>query len=72
MQIVVIVVIAAVCIVLVMLHMLRDSRRIQKLMYKDADFNIWNINYLKYRASLKLGTDADKNMSPCVHGYLSV
>lgn len=26
-------------------------------MYKDTDFNIWNLNYLKYRASLRLTTD---------------
>lgn len=59
-QIVVIVVLAAVCIVLVMLHMLRDSRRIQKLMYKDADLNIWNLNYLKYRAQQRLAADRNQ------------
>ncbi len=33
---------------------LRDSRHIEKLMYHDSEFKIWNLNYLKYRASLKL------------------
>ncbi len=51
---------AAALAIFVLYRMLENSRRLQKLMYKDADFNIWNINYLKYRASLKLGTDADK------------
>lgn len=49
--------------IFVMYRMLENSRRLQKLMYKDADFNIWNINYLKYRASLKLGTDPDKKFA---------
>lgn len=48
---------AAALVILVMYRMLKNSRRIQKLMYKDTDFNIWNLNYLKYRASLKLGAD---------------
>lgn len=47
----------AVLVILVMYKMLKNSRRIQKLMYKDTDFNIWNLNYLKYRASLKLTED---------------
>lgn len=46
--------------IFVLYRMLENSRRLQKLMYKDSDFNIWNINYLKYRASLKLGTETDK------------
>lgn len=47
----------AVLVILVLYNMLKNSRRIQKLMYKDTDFNIWNLNYLKYRASLKLTED---------------
>ena len=47
----------AVLVILVLYNMLKNSRRIQKLMYKDTDFNIWNLNYLKYRASLRLTTD---------------
>lgn len=55
--IIVVLIICAALVILVMYHMLRNSRRIQKLMYKDADFNIWNLNYLKYRASLRLTSD---------------
>ncbi len=68
-QIVVIVVLTAIVIVLVMLHMLRDSRRIQKLMYKDAELNIWNLNYLKYRAQQRLA--ADKNQKYAV-AYMDI
>lgn len=64
MLIIVIIILSAVCIVLVMLHMLCDSRRIQKLMYKDAELNIWNLNYLKYRAQQRLA--ADKNQKYAV------
>lgn len=58
--IVLIVVFIAAALVLIMLHMLRDSRRIQKLMYKDSELNIWNLNYLKYRALLKLSSDRNQ------------
>ncbi len=52
---------AATLAIFVLYRMLENSKRIQKLMYKDTDFNIWNLNYLKYRASCRLGTDADRN-----------
>ena len=58
--IIAIIVLVAAAVVLVMLHMLRDSRRIQKLMYKDAELNIWNLNYLKYRAQLRLASDKNQ------------
>ncbi len=52
--IILILTVCAVLAILVLYKMLKNSIRIQKLMYKDTDFNIWNLNYLKYRASLKL------------------
>jgi len=45
---------AAAYIIFSMHQKLRDSKRIEKLMYHDPEFKIWNLNYLKYRASLKL------------------
>jgi len=48
---------AAILIILVLYRMLKNSRRIQVLMYKDTDLGIWNLNYLKYRASLQLSGD---------------
>ena len=58
--IILILLLAAALVILTMYRMLKNSRRIQKLMYKDTDFNIWNLNYLKYRASLKLGMDTGR------------
>lgn len=52
--------IAAALVIFVLYRMLKDSRRLQQLMYKDSDFNIWNINYLKYRASLMLAKEKDR------------
>ncbi|MDE6875590.1 MAG: EAL domain-containing protein [Lachnospiraceae bacterium] len=52
---------AALVVILVMHKMLRNSRRIQKLMYKDTDFNIWNLNYLNYRASRKLASERNSH-----------
>ncbi len=35
-------------VILVALHIIRDTRKIQKLMYKDVEINIGNLNYLIY------------------------
>lgn len=50
--------------ILVLFFLLRNSMRVQKLMYKDTEFNVWNLNYLRYRAEKKLA--ADKNSSYAV------
>ncbi len=55
--IIVLIAIAALVAIAVLYKMLQNSRRIQKLMYKDTDFNIWNLNYLNYRASKKLASE---------------
>lgn len=52
--------VAAALVIFVLYRMLKDSRRLQQLMYKDTDFNIWNVNYLKYRASLMLAKEKDR------------
>lgn len=41
-------------IILVAVHMIKDSRKIQKLMYKDTKMDIWNLNYLIYWGEHKL------------------
>lgn len=56
-SIIILLVAIALTVILVMYKMLRNSRRIQKLMYKDVDFNIWNQNYLNYRAAKKLSSE---------------
>ncbi len=47
----------AILVILVLFRMLKNSKRIQVLMYKDTDLDTWNLNYLKYRASLLLSSD---------------
>lgn len=59
--IIVILLIVAVLVILVLYRMLKSSRRLQKLMYKDTEFDIWNLNYLQYIASQKLRSNADKD-----------
>ena len=47
----------AVLIILVLYRMLKNSRHIQELMYKDTELGIWNLSYLKYKVSLQLSGD---------------
>ena len=52
-------IISILCIVIVLVifvavHMIRDSRKIQKLMYKDTSMDIWNLNYLIFWGEHKL------------------
>ena len=51
----------AVAIILVLFFLLRNSMRVQKLMYKDTEFNVWNLHYLRYRATQKLAADKNSN-----------
>ena len=44
-------------VIFVILHMLADSRKIQKLMYKDAKMDIWNLNYFTYWGEHHLAND---------------
>lgn len=50
-----VILIAVLCVVIfVAMHMILDARKIQKLMYKDADTNVWNLNYLVFHGEHKL------------------
>lgn len=51
----------AAAVILVLFFLLRNSMRVQKLMYKDTEFPVWNLNYLRYRASRKLAVDRSSN-----------
>lgn len=53
-EIMVILIIVIVVIILVAYHMIKGSRKIQKLMYKDTGMDIWNLNYLIYQGEAKL------------------
>ena len=48
-------------IIIVIHHMIQDSRKIQKLLYKDNSFDIWNLNYLIYWGEHKLLPEQNKN-----------
>lgn len=51
----------AAAVILVLFFLLHNSMRVQKLMYKDTEFNIWNLHYLRYRAVKKLAADKSSN-----------
>lgn len=51
----------AAVVILVLFFLLRNSMRVQKLMYKDTELNVWNLNYLRYRAMRKLAADKSGN-----------
>lgn len=41
-------------IILVAVHTVKDSRKIQRLMYKDTKMDIWNLNYLIFKGEHNL------------------
>ena len=51
----------AAAVILVLFFLLRNSMRVQRLMYRDTEFNIWNLHYLRYRAAKKLAADKNSN-----------
>lgn len=48
-------------VIFVISHMLADSKKIQKLMYKDTKMDVWNLNYLTYWGEHKLLPDRKEN-----------
>lgn len=51
----------AAAVILVLFSLLRNSMRVQRLMYKDTELNVWNLNYLRYRAARRLAADRGGN-----------
>lgn len=47
-------VVVIILIIFLAVHMVNDSRKIQKLMYKDISMDIWNLNYLIFRGEHQL------------------
>ena len=43
-----------VAVIFVACHIILNNKKIQKLMYKDTDMNIWNLNYLIYWGTMNL------------------
>ena len=48
-------------IITVATHMVRDSMRIQHLMYKDPSMDIWNMNYLYYKGESRINSERRDN-----------
>ena len=52
--IILILIVIMLVIVMVALHIIRDAKKIQKLMYKDVEIDIGNLNYLIYTGEKKI------------------
>lgn len=52
-------------IIYVAWHMIRDSKKIQDLMYKDIKMNIWNLNYLMMIGDNRLATEKKHKYAIC-------
>ena len=50
--------VAMIVVLLVTRHIINDSKKIQKLMYKDGTFDIWNMNYLVFWGEKKILPEA--------------
>lgn len=53
-EIIIVLMAVIVAVILAAYYMIRNSRKIQKLMYKDTGMDIWNLNYLIYQGETKL------------------
>ncbi len=47
--IILILLLLSIAVIAVAVHMVRDSRKIQRLLYKEPDMDVWNLNYLFYK-----------------------
>lgn len=54
MEIILLLIAVMIAVILTAVHMIKDSRKIQHLMYKDTGMDIWNLNYLMYQGESKL------------------
>ena len=52
-------------VIFVVTHMLRDSKKIQQLMYKDTKMDIWNMNYFTYWGKQKLLSEKKQKYAIC-------
>lgn len=57
-------------VIMVTVHIIRDTKKIQKLMYKDVEINIWNLNYLIYAGQKLL--DANKGKLTYAIAYFNI
>lgn len=54
-------------VIMVAIHMIRDSHKIQRLMYKDTSMDIWNLNYLLYAGSKMIHTHKKRYAVVCLN-----
>lgn len=57
-------------VIAVAVHIVRDTRKIQKLMYKDVEIDIWNLNHLIYKGKKALEFDRGRHTYAIV--YLNI
>ncbi len=57
-------------VIFVAVHIYRDTRKIQKLMYKDVDIDIWNLNHLIYAGGKIL--KSERRQYEYVVAYLNI
>ena len=57
-------------VVLVAVQIIQDSKKIQKLMYKDVEVDIWNLNHLIYLG--KRALTPERNRLPFAVAYLNI
>lgn len=50
-----------IAVMIVARHIVRDEKKIRKLMYKDTSMDIWNLNYLIYKGGHELLPDKKAN-----------
>lgn len=48
-------------VIAVAVHIFRDTKKIQKLMYKDVEIDIWNLNHLIYTGKKTLESGRDRH-----------
>ena len=54
-------IVVMIIVLLVARHIINDSKKIQKLMYKDSTFDIWNMNYLVFWGEKKILPESKMN-----------
>lgn len=68
--IIVILLLILAAVIAVTVHTVRDARKIQNLMYKDVEIDIWNLNYLIYFG--KKALESDKGRHTFALAYLNI
>lgn len=58
-------------VIAVALHIVRDTKKIQKLMYKDVEIDIWNLNHLIYTGKKTLQSDRGEHTYAIAYLYIT-